>query len=456
MNVPVAWFTRVAWAFGLTLVLFQPPLTAQASPATPAAAPSIDLSQAGRLFKEAQAISDKDGGALWGVRLYGATLLVDDATREVVANRPDYKDLLVLKGDVFVGTLPPQENASNTSMTWLGIQWTMLQWPLPEEPFERDKLIIHESFHRIQDQIGLGGPDTSNNHLDTRDGRIWMQLEWRALKAALLERGDSRRKAAQDALVFRARRRSLFKEAADHERALEIHEGLAEYTGVALCSKNPAEAAAYAAARLGWAPSLKTFVRSFAYVTGPAYGLLLDQANPAWRKKLTARDDLSDLLATALGWTLPADLDAASQAAAQRYGGKELTAAEEKLAVTKSQELASMKARFVDGPVLNLPLAEAFKYSFDPTNQVPLEGLGTVYPFLRISASWGILEANRGALLLTRDAEIIGARVSAPGEATARPLKGEGWTLELQKGWDVVPGKRPGDFDLKRTSLSPP
>lgn len=416
---------------------------------------SIDAAKAGRVFKEIQAISEKDGGKMWGKPLYGATLFVDENTREVVANRPDYQNLLAPQGDVFVGTLPAEENVANTATRWGGVDWTMVRWPLPENPLERDSLLIHESFHRIQDDLGLGGPDTANDHLDTQDGRLWLQLEWQALRTALLQQKDSRKKAEQDALVFRAYRRSLFKDAAVHEQALEKSEGLPEYTGIVLSAKNKAEAAAYAAARLEGAASMATFVRSFAYMTGPAYGILLDEAKPDWRKALKGTDDLGDLLAAALGMVPPPDLKAAAQGRAQAYGGKELMASEQARAVKKVQQETAMRQRFLEGPALNLPLTQAFSYSFDPTNQVPLEGVGTVYPYLRISAEWGILEATQGALMLMKEGMISGIRVSAPKDPAARPLAGEGWTLTLKEGWSVVPGKRPGDLGLKKTALGP-
>lgn len=416
---------------------------------------SIAAAQAARVFQEVKAISDKDGGKMWGAALYGATLFVDENTREVVANRPDYQNLLKPQGDVFVGTLPAEDNVANTATRWGGVSWTMVRWPLPENPLERDSLLIHESFHRIQDGLGLGGPDTANDHLDTQDGRLWLQLEWRALRTALLQQKDARKKAEQDALVFRVYRRSLFKDAAAHEQALEMHEGLPEYTGIVLCAKSKAEAAAYTAGRLEGAGSMATFVRSFAYMTGPAYGILLDEAKPDWRKTLKGTDDLGDLLAAALGMALPPDLQADALGRTQAYGGKELVASEQARAAKKIQQETAMRQRFVEGPVLNLPLTEAFSYSFDPTNQVPIEGTGTVYPYLRISAAWGILEATQGALMLMKEGMISGVRISAPKDPAVRPLAGEGWILTLKEGWSVVPGKRPGDLGLKKTGLGP-
>ena len=82
---------------------------------------------------------------------------------------------------------------------------------------------MHESFHRIQKQIGFPLTGPSNAHLDSVEGRYWLQLEWRALAKALP--GD--RQAVRDALAFRARRRSLFADAPAQERELEMNEGLA-------------------------------------------------------------------------------------------------------------------------------------------------------------------------------------------------------------------------------------
>ena len=56
---------------------------------------------------------------------------------------------------------------------------------------------------------------------------------------------------------------------------------------------------AYAVYDLSFFVEAPSFVRSFAYATGPAYGLLLDQADPGWKEKLGSGRRLDELLAGA-------------------------------------------------------------------------------------------------------------------------------------------------------------
>jgi hypothetical protein len=91
--------------------------------------------------------------------------------------------------------------------------------------------------------------------------------------------------AIADALLFRGERRRTVPGAAVNERRLENNEGLAEYTGFALRGTGGEETRLAVARRLDMVDVEGSFVRSFAYQTGPAYGLLLDAlASPARRE----------------------------------------------------------------------------------------------------------------------------------------------------------------------------
>ena len=162
------------------------------------------------------------------------------------------------------------------------------------------------------------------------------------------------------------------------------------------------------------------------------------------------------LLGAAAGFNVPEDLAAAAESRAAAYGGKELEASETARAAEHEKLVAAVRKRFVEGAVLFIPLREAFSYSFDPTNQVPLEGVGTVYPYLRISGPWGILEAQKGALLLKKEGYISGVKVLVPKDAASPPLAGPGWTLTLNEGYRVEPGDRKGDFEVRRSLLNLP
>src|SRR5438045_7081335 len=167
----------------------------------------------------------------------------------------------------------------------------MVVWgAVGDRPVSQRTLLLHECFHRIQDDAGLPATQGSNGHSDTLDGRTWFLLELRALAKAL--KNDDRPAAIADALAFRAKRRSLFANAAESERKLENNEALAEYTGYALRGTSDGESRLAFARRLDNVDRNQTFTRSFAYLTGPAYGLLIDAYAPAWTRNYKTTDDL--------------------------------------------------------------------------------------------------------------------------------------------------------------------
>ncbi len=413
---------------------------------------AIDLSLARRCFEEAKALSEVDGGRFWGKPLYGPMLFVDPVTRQIVANQLDHAKTLREQDGVWVGMLPPGQQPANTAFTWGGVRWTMVLWPLPQDRYTRGSLLMHELFHRIQDDLGLPSADTDNSHLSTREGRTWLRLEWRALAEALIHDGEKRRQAAADALVFRAYRRTLFAKAAEAERAMELHEGLAEYTGFSLSGLPSSVLADRVAMQLARQEEQPSFVRSFAYASGPAYGVLLDECGQKWRPGASSKPDLGDLLAQALKITLPDDLAREAHRRAERYDDGRVIAVEKQREETRQRVQAQFRRRFQEGPVLELPAGKDVNYSFNPNQVEVLEGAGNVYLTASVKDEWGTLTVTSGGLLMVRDkpGRLVGWRLSAPTDPSKQPLSGDGWTLELARGWSVQPGTRRGDWRLER------
>jgi hypothetical protein len=397
-----------------------------------------DTAKAKAAFAERQAICDRDAGRLWGRSLCGPMLLIDPQTRRLVANQAGPG--LAAQDGVFVGRLPDGMGIANTAFDWAGTRWTMVTWPLPQDAVERRALEIHESYHRIQDALGLPARSYAPAHLAMLEGRVNLRLEFRALAAALMaaDASEARRDIA-DALAFRRRRWASAGEGAEQERKLELNEGLAEYTGRRLAGA--ADPAAAAAAMLGKADGWDAYARRFAYASGPAYGLLLDRYSPDWRRKLTAGSDLAAVLGAAAGVTATADLEAAEA----RYGGAAIRAQETPRAQARAEAAAAWTAKLVDGPHLRLALTGRVQVEFDPRTVFPLPPHGAVYPANRISDEWGSLVVDGGVLVA---GDWAWAQVKAPASADGR--KGDGWTLTLAPGWELAPGERAGDWVVRK------
>jgi hypothetical protein len=410
----------------------------------------IDTKLATQYFRQLKQTSDRDGGKTWGLSLYGPLMFVDPKTGNIVANQADLEHKLVPQDGVFTGKLPTEISPANTAIDWAGVHWTMVMWPVADFRQARERLLLHECFHRLQQKLGLPARDAVNSHLDTLKGRIWIQMEWRALERALRQTGSARTAAIADALLFRAYRRSLFPDSGKNENALELNEGLAEYTGVRLSSADLQETAVRANIILRQARNNPTFARSFAYISGPAYGALLDLSGKPWRVSVKPTTDLGELLQQRYGVRTRVS-EAAARAAVSRYEGEEIVTNETQQEQRRAQQTAEARKKFLDGPVLILPLTDDVRYSYDPNNVVGIDTNSTVYPTMRLVDAWGVLTVTNGAWL-ERDASghVVRARVPAPTDLSARPLKGEGWSLELTNGWEVVPGERSGDVRIRK------
>src|SRR5437868_11071648 len=162
--------------------------------AAAAADAQVQPQRAERYFKEATALCERDAGRLWGVSLCGPMVIVDQATGTRATSQPEPE-----------GPPPRLQGFVDGPVLWGGVRW--FSFPLSMLPAndadERQQLMLHGLFHRIQPELGLITDEGFNEHLDTLDGRVSMRLEWRALRRALESSGSDRTEALADALAFR-------------------------------------------------------------------------------------------------------------------------------------------------------------------------------------------------------------------------------------------------------------
>jgi len=408
----------------------------------PPAVAQVDQQRAQEFFKEAQALCERDGGRLWGVSICMPMVIGDARTQTFATSQPPPdaprpKLIGLLNGPIQWG-----------DTMWAAVTWdTIATWPANS----RGEALIHESFHIIQRANGIAtadrarlGPNirTENEHLDTVDGRYWLRLEWRALARALRESGELRAEAVRDALAFRQARHARYPDHVVSEYALDMNEGLASYTATVLAAPSPADAVARGIELLAGAEQMESFVRTFSYKSGPAYGLLLDAASPGWPRKMAVSDEPAAMLMRALGVQPAAD----AAAAAARYGGADLRATEERRDAQRQARIAELRRRFMDGPVFVMP-GGGSGYS-DSHGATVIPDIGTVYfGDYRQKGEWGTIEATKGVLISTDGRT---RRLPAPVRRDDITVDGDGWTVKAAPGWVVREGARQGDYELTR------
>jgi len=392
--------------------------------------------KAASYFHQAE-IAAKDQ-KVWRAKLYGPMLLTDPQTRLTFANEPDSAGLLHPVAGIYEGYLPSAVMVANTAIDWEGKKWSVMLWPLPQDRDDRVNLMLHESFHRIQEGIGLPERSPTVDHLASLWGRVYFLLELQALRAALSKHVDQRSADLHAALVFRYQRKALFPATFGNERVLEMSEGLAEYTGMIL-GRPHANIPGHLNSQVDTAANRKSLIRSSAYLTGPLYGYLLYEKASGWTAKVDSDSDFPLLLAQAYHITLPRQPGKAALAhLAAAYGGGTIIPSEQHKEAKRMQTVKAYVDLFTKKPALTLELVH-MSIEFNPNTLFDLGAYGTVYPTGQVSDNWGKLVVKGGGLLL-KDWKAVTLSMEGFSHPDERSLTGQGWQLQLADGWHLEQG----------------
>ncbi|MCW3463512.1 hypothetical protein [Chitinophaga nivalis] len=389
---------------------------------------------AARYFRQADSAGSRN--AIWKQPLYGPMLLVDPQSRTTYANMPDSKGIFTSLGEgIYKGQLPKEVMVANTSINWQGQWWTVILWPLPADRDERLSLMLHESFHRIQNKLGLPAYSPTIDHLATTNGRIYLLLELQALKSALAKPIDQRKVDLTHALLFRKKRQELFPATFDHERQLEMNEGLAEYTGV-LLGRPSDSIRQHLYTEIDRAATRLSLIRAMPYITGPVYGYLLYEKSPAWTHAVDSNASFSALIGKYYQVTVPKTTITAEWVKLEkRYKGDRIIRTEKIKEKARQAQTAVYTRLFTRYPVLVINL-QKMNIVFNPNNLFDLGQLGTVYPTAEIKDVWGKLKVENGGMLM-QNWQVI--TLPARDNLCVKDgiVQANGWSLELNKHWYI-------------------
>ena len=359
---------------------------------------SNQMEKAAPCFESMKKVSDSDNGKLWGKTLYGPTIFADVQTRNLVANQQNKENTLEQKGNLFFGQLPEDIIIANTKFNYCGEDWTCVIWDANRDLLTSIQILIHESWHRIQDEIGLPACGSSNQHLDETEGELLLKLELTILKNMLQDDSKDLAEGLQDAMTVRKYRQTLFPNG--NENQFECHEGMAEYTAFKLLpldNDNEKVRKGLVAAAITKGMSNSGFGNSFAYLTGPAYGLLLDELVPNWRKSICAGKTLPDVISTIV--PIPDSVGNEEIVAIKaRYNATEYLNKERTRLEARDKEDAVLRARFDDSKWLVIP-NNGIEFGFNPGERlVTYDTIGVICNTMQLSGEFGTIMVENGII----------------------------------------------------------
>ncbi len=259
-------------------------------------------------------------------------------------------------------------------------------------------LLIHESWHRIQDEIGLPACGSSNQHLDETEGELLLKLELNILKTLLQDNSKDLAEGLRDAMTVRKMRQTMFLN--ENENQFECHEGMAEYTAfklLPLYNDNEAIRKGLAAAAIMKGMNNGGFGNSFAYLTGPAYGLLLDELVPEWRISIRSGKTIPDVILAEVPL-----LDMVDTAEIERisttYNVADYLAKERTRLEARDKEDAALRARFSESKWLIIHNNNTH-FGFDPNERlVAYDSIGVIYKTMQLKGVFGAIDVKNGII----------------------------------------------------------
>jgi len=387
-------------------------------------------------FKKIEDICNLDNGRLWGKNLYGPIMFVDRASRRIVSNSPDEEGILKYTDGIYSGVYPRDMLISNTPQYFGGVLFAIAPLPPEEDDFRIKTVAVHILFHRFQELNGLRSSGYNTSNMDEKQARLWIKLEWKALRKAITSEGSERNVALRDALIFRGANRELYQNDVTDENHFENYEGLSTFTYTLLCTNSCEEYRKQLFEMLDRIYAMQSYARSYGFIHGALYATLLHEKGFDFRMINSQNYDMGKAVRELYAIELPEFCRDVAGSIAFNYDISAINE-EEDLRLSEIREgLNKQVSIFTEKPVVFLMLESPY-FDFEPENVNSLDTLGTLYNSIRISDSWGKLTVDKGGCLIANNFKNL--RITAKGFKKERNrITGDGWSLILNDDWEII------------------
>jgi len=386
-------------------------------------------------FKKVEEICNRDSGKLWGKNLFGPVMFIDRTTRKVIANQPDKEGLLKLKDGVYTGLYPKEQIIGNTAVIYGGTLFGLAPLPSEEDDFRITTRAIHCLFHRFQQTIGISSESFNVTIMDEKEARIWIKLEWKALKKAITTENREQLLAIRDALIFRGSNRESYPKYEGMENQFETYEGLATFTSLYLFSQSPEEFKSRLFENLDRIYSFQSYSRIYGSIHGALYATLLHNIGFDFTTLTTDTVDLGKMVQGLYHIELPKICRDVAGSISLNYNINDIYKEEETRLQDIRNRINEKVSVFTEKPVVLMELESPY-FDFEPEDVQFLDTLGTLYNTIRVSDNWGKLTVDKGGCLVSNNYKNL--RITAKGlKIEKNHIFGDGWHLILNDTWEI-------------------
>ncbi|HEX2968402.1 MAG TPA: hypothetical protein VHO46_04795 [Bacteroidales bacterium] len=405
------------------------------------------VEKATQYFNSIEEVCNIDNGNLWGENLYGPIMFIDRITRRITANFPDSEGLLKGKDGIYTGYYPKEMVIYTAPVNYGGTNFAMVPLPNEENEIRTKSRTIHVLYHCLQKRNGIEPILFNQTNMDDKEARLYLKLEWKALKKAISAEGNERLVAIRDALVFRGAGRELYQKYTTEGNHFETYEGLATFTELKLYFNTADQFKTKILEYLDYFYSMPSYTRSYGSMEGALYATLLCDSGYKIAGLKTDTIDLARLVREAYKIELPVICRDVAGSLAFSYDLDVISKEEEERLDAIKGRLHQLTSIFTEKAVVYIELESPY-FAFEPEDIHPVDTLGTLYNAMRVSDSWGKLTVDKGGCLVSNNYRYL--RITAKGfKADKNRISGEGWNIILNEGWELVEVKQ--NYFLRRS-----
>jgi len=387
-------------------------------------------------FRDIEALCKKENGRLWGKNLYGPLMFVDRPSRKIFANQPDKEGILKEKDGIYIGDYPREQVIQIQPKEFGGTMFSVAILPPLEDAYRIKRSALRSLIHSFQKERGLIPASFNTKHMDEKTARMWLKLEWRALKKALNNESEMKEQAIRDALIFKGARRELYPTYANDENKFEDYEGLATFSALEMMEDTAGVIKRRLIEGLDRAYNFQSFGASYGSIQGSLYSYLAYEAGFDFKTIHTDSLDLGEVVRSLYKIQLPEICRDVAGSLALSYDIESIYKEEDqRLASIKERRLEQLSV-YTEKPIVYLELESPY-FDFEPEDLNALDTLGTIYATIRVSDNWGKLTVEKGGCLVASNLKYI--RIPAKNITESKNhLSGDGWNLIINNNWEIV------------------